>query len=384
MLAEVEKSHSIVLPTGVLSLTVTSGPDLAELCDFAARANPKRGFLVVSKILGRHLPAQPAAMRRSMRQLAAMLPVDLPQPVVFLGMAETATALGQGVFAAYGALQPDRRALYLQTSRQVVPDATLIASFEEGHSHATTHLVQIRDDQLHQSLVSARTLVIVDDECSTGQTFVAAAAAMMTAMPNLERIETCCLTDWSGRAYFKAMPVTPQAHALLDGIMDWQVTASAPTVALAGGVNRPGLAPASGMRSRSGLYAPEAAIRPPLDVRPGERVLVLGDGEHSYEGLRIAEEIEAKGGIAAVQCITRSPALLGHAMQSVSRFDDAYGSGAACYLYNILAHRPDRVIIAAEIVANQAAMAREALAQLGVDLPVELVHCRYDMAGSPS
>src|SRR3546814_3785959 len=44
---------------------------------------------------------------------------------------------------------------------------------------------------------------------------------------------------------------------------------------------------------------------------PNERILVLGEGEHSYEALLVAEEIEQKGGVAAVQCITRSPALLG-------------------------------------------------------------------------
>src|SRR3546814_807409 len=33
---------------------------------------------------------------------------------------------------------------------------------------------------------------------------------------------------------------------------------------------------------------------------PNERILVLGEGEHSYEALLVAEEIEQKGGVAAV------------------------------------------------------------------------------------
>ncbi|MGL4313292.1 MAG: phosphoribosyltransferase domain-containing protein, partial [Sphingomonas sp.] len=108
------------LPTGTLDLFCVDSIDIAEWCDVAARANPKRGFLIVSKVLGRHLPARPAAMRASMDDLAAMLPADLPQPIVMLGMAETATALGQGTFAAYQARHPAKRILYLQSSRQRV------------------------------------------------------------------------------------------------------------------------------------------------------------------------------------------------------------------------------------------------------------------------
>src|SRR3546814_5484099 len=83
--------------------------ELDAFCDFAARANPKRGFLIVSKVLGRHLPASPNAIRGAMDELGQKLPADLPGPIVFLGMAETATALGQGVFAAYLDRSEERR-----------------------------------------------------------------------------------------------------------------------------------------------------------------------------------------------------------------------------------------------------------------------------------
>src|SRR3546814_6170137 len=104
---------------------------------------------------------------------------DLPGPIVFLGMAETATALGQGVFAAYLDAQERQDVVYLQSSRQIVDGAELIASFEEGHSHATTHLIQVADLAIEDMVRAARTLVIVDDECSTGNTYVAVAHAMM-------------------------------------------------------------------------------------------------------------------------------------------------------------------------------------------------------------
>src|SRR3546814_118532 len=139
----------IDLSTGTLDLVTEHAAKLDAFRDFAARANPKRGFLIVSKVLGRHLPAAPKAMRGAMDELGLKLPVDLSGPVVVLGMAETATALGQGVFAAYLKASGRQDLVYLQSSRQIVDGAELIASFEEGHSHATTHLLQVEIGRAH-------------------------------------------------------------------------------------------------------------------------------------------------------------------------------------------------------------------------------------------
>jgi hypothetical protein len=377
MILTVDDARVVKLPSGTLTLEITNDALIDDLCDFAARANPRRGFLVVSTILGRHIPAAPSAMRRSMNQLGAMLSPNLPDPVVFLGMAETATALGQGVFAAYQRTHRSSQALYLQTSRQKVHDAKVIATFEEYHSHATSHIVQVANDRLLALVSSARTLVIIDDECSSGNTFIGSAQAMMKAMPQLERIETCCLTDWSGLGYIKNMPLTTTGHAILRGRMDWQANPWARAPELPSSSNGVGAAPVTGMKSRAGIYKPEQAYRGCVNPWHGERILVLGEGEHSYEALLIAEEIESKGGVAAVQCITRTPAVLGHAMKSVSHFEDSYGSGAPCYLYNILKHAPDRIIIATEIEGRQVSQAQAAVAALGRDVPIESILCQY-------
>ncbi len=372
---------TVELSTGTLDLFVDGDTDVDAFCDVAARANPRRGFLIVSRVLGRHLPARPADMRATMDGLAGRVGSDLPGPIVFLGMAETATALGQGCFAAWQARHPGAEAVYLQSSRQRVARAGIVARFEEGHSHATSHLVQIADPAIHAKVTEARSLVIVDDECSTGATFVAAATALLDAMPRLERIETCCITDWSDGGYLAAMPRPATARAIVSGRMRWSAAAAAPPAELAAGSNAPGTAPDAGMNSRTGLLRPENAQRAAMTAVPGERVLVLGEGEHSYEALLVAEEIETRGGIAAVQCITRSPALLGGAMASKSTFRDSYGSGAPCFLYNMLGHAPDRVVIVSEVPADQQAEALAALAALGSSVPVDVVACRYAAGG---
>ncbi|MDW2612034.1 phosphoribosyltransferase domain-containing protein, partial [Escherichia coli] len=71
---------------------------LTDLFDIAERRNPKRAFLFVSKVLGRHIPVSPQVMRNVYTQLAEQFLGTLDGPVVFIGMAETAVGLGAGVF----------------------------------------------------------------------------------------------------------------------------------------------------------------------------------------------------------------------------------------------------------------------------------------------
>ena len=105
----------VALPTGLMELTVESGAafSLDALIGFAARANARRGFLFLSKVLGKHWPVTPCMMLAIHTDLAARVPADLPGPVVFIAMAETAIGLGQGVFEAWKRAHPEREALFL-------------------------------------------------------------------------------------------------------------------------------------------------------------------------------------------------------------------------------------------------------------------------------
>jgi hypothetical protein len=372
----VQDCVTVDLPTGRLVLRGVAPERVAELCDFAARANPKRGFLIVSRVLGRHLPTSPQTLRAAADALAAQIPGDLPGPVLFCGMAETATGLAQSVWAAWRARHPEAASAYIQSSRQIAAGARILTRFEEGHSHAASHMVQV-SAEVEPLLTTARSLVIVDDECSTGSTFVEAAEALVAALPQIAAVHCASLTDWSAGGFLARMPRPAAAHSLIAGTLEWTPGAGQAAATLAPAANRHGTAPATGMRSRTGLLAPEAADRAPLSATPGERVLVLGDGEHAYEALRVAEDLTAQGAITAVQSITRTPALIGHAMQSVTTLADAYGSGAMCHVYNLLAHRPDRIVVAAEIAGPQADELARWVAEAGSSAMVELALCRY-------
>ncbi len=367
----------VVLPAGTLHVAVDDPEALDRLCAFAARRNPRRGWLVVSRVLGRHLPTRPRDARAAMADMAAPLAAgSLDGPVLFMGMAETATALGHGVHDAWREATGREDSIYLQSSRQRVAGALPLTSFEEGHSHASTHLVQVWPE-LRARLADARTLVIVDDESSTGNTFVRAAAALVEALPGLRDVRTTVLTDWSDGRWLEALPCPGEAHALLRGSSSWEPTAPDGS-ALAAATNEAGVAPAHGTPARCGFVHYARPEREGFEPVGASRTVVLGDGEFSWEALRAAEDIEAAGGTAWVQCITRSPALPGHAMTSVTPLSDSYGSGAPCFVYNLLQSDPERIVVVSENAGAQARELRTWLAGRGRELPVSVVTCRYD------
>ena len=67
--ANAMNKHTFELEAGKLTLTLAShdGPELFRI---AERINPKRAFLFVSTILGRHIPVKPTEHREALQALA--------------------------------------------------------------------------------------------------------------------------------------------------------------------------------------------------------------------------------------------------------------------------------------------------------------------------
>ncbi|MFI1866496.1 phosphoribosyltransferase [Streptomyces jumonjinensis] len=138
---------------------------LPALLGLALRRNPKRAHLLVSNVLGKHVPQSPAVVYEAGYGLGvrvrALLGDEETARAVVLGYAETATAVGHCV-ADGVALAP-----YLHSTRRPVPGVARAGGFEEAHSHATSHLLLPGDPRL---LARPGPLILVDDEFSTGST----------------------------------------------------------------------------------------------------------------------------------------------------------------------------------------------------------------------
>ena len=354
------------MPTGQLTLNVDQARfPLDALIGFAARANAKRGFLFLSKVLGKHWPATPSAMQAMQVDLATQIPADLPGPVVFIAMAETAIGLGQGVFEAYLRAHPGSAALFLHSSRYRVGSVPFF-EFEESHSHAPRQFLHL-SEQAGALFEQARSLVLVDDEASTGNTFVNLAAVCRARNRQIEQIHLAIITNFMGPTTNAAlaqrfgMPTT--VGAALSGQYSFAAgpTSAAATTELApaqrfeADAERGASAAFGRIGAGRSLNAPiELAQQLAARIDAADTVLVLGTGEFMHPPFLLARELEALGKRVFVQSTTRSPILLWGAVDHIVAFPDNYGEGIPNYLYNVAPGQYDHVFICHETPANAA------------------------------
>lgn len=325
------------------------------LCDLAIRNNAKRRFLFVSQVLGRHCPVRPAAMRHVAAKLAAKMHQRLPTgPVVFIGMAETATTLGQAVFREF--LAQGGAGLYLESTRRSTGGAQAFG-FSESHSHATAHVIHLPSPQEDpdQLLRTAAQVVVVDDEATTAKT----AAGLVNS-----------LTEWRGaggvpfKAWLAVILRWKQGggndaafagiESLAEGHFTFEPSSNLPESPAANHLIDSRVTARRGIRhgSRAPQQLPDEWDR---TARPDEKILVIGNGEYGFLPLLLAEVFETSGAEAWLQATTRSPILPGGAIGHVRSFDALSGEGHAEFLYNVPDdHDYDRVVLCLEDTAPAA------------------------------
>lgn len=172
-----------------LGVELAGDAGLSDLLGLALRRNPKRAHLLVSNVLGKHVPQRPSVVYAAGRDLGVrtreLLGDAEARRAVVLGYAETATGLGHCVADGIG-LAP-----YLHSTRRPVDGVRRAGGFEESHSHATSHLLLPEDPRL---LTRDGPLVLVDDEFSTGNTVLNTIRALHELHPR-ERYVIVALVD---------------------------------------------------------------------------------------------------------------------------------------------------------------------------------------------
>ena len=371
----------IELQRGVLSLQPNDNSHWKwqDLLGFAERINPKRAFLFVSKVLGRHIPVSPSIMRHAFTDLAKLVPDDLPEPVLVIGMAETAVGLGAGVHQVLQQRYPE--AIYVTTTRHPVHGAPLLARFLEEHSHAQDQLLYGSPDaELQQQILNSKSIVLVDDEASTGKTFVNLIHALQQAGLNqISHVVTATLADWSSGIHIADLNC--QSVALMTGKWQWRdaehpIQINMPKVdTVAFGAFATLAEPTWG---RLPIQDSGAHIR--LAVQPDERILVLGSGEYVWSSFLLAEYLQQQGADVKFSAITRSPIAVGHAIQSALAFSDNYGLGIQNFVYNINPQDYDRVLITVETATHSVAKSLlEALPNAEVISAVDYPHQNFNL-----
>jgi hypothetical protein len=370
---------TVQMPTGELTLVVDEARvPLDQLIGFAARANLKRGFLFLSKVLGKHWPATPYQMEAIHVDLASQIGADLPGPVVFIAMAETGIGLGQGVFEAYLRAHPESNALFLHSSRYRVGSIPFF-EFEESHSHAPRQFLHL-SEQANALFARARTLVLVDDEASTGNTFANLATACRARYPQIECLHLAVITNFMGASANAALSerfgIATTVGAAMSGHYSFKAGAAPAAlqdIPAAQRFDADAERGASALFGRTGidhaLAAPkELASQLAPQIAVDASVLVLGTGEFMHPSFLLARELEALGKKVVVQSTTRSPILAWGSVANVLHLRDNYGEGIANYLYNVAPGQYDHVFICHETAPGAA------LLQLANILGARLFH----------
>lgn len=399
-------NRTITLPRGTLDLTYQTNAatakndsekngsyQLEDLLDFAQRINPKRAFLFVSKVLGRHIPVAPSTMRNAFTDLANLVPEELPEPILVIGMAETAVGLSAGVHQALQTRYP--QALLLNSTRHAQHDDdsinSLLTTFSEDHSHASQHLIyQSADKVTQEQLLASKTLIMVDDEASTGNTCVNVVTALRNAgLDQLEQVHLTTLVDWSlnqnqtdanaNDTIAKRLPnIDFYRHYLLSGAWTWTDapnpkpiimpsvdTTEAGSQAL-GNTGNWGRFPT--LDSTDGFNHYLASFQTLFTYFNGQtqfdkeqlptRILVLGSNEFVWLPFLLAEwleqntKVENSKHMIKFSALTRSPIALGGGITTMLSFNDNYGLGMTNFAYNVEPSDWDLIVLCVETSAD--------------------------------
>ncbi|MFJ8857018.1 phosphoribosyltransferase [Streptomyces sp. NPDC102451] len=384
---------------GRLGVELVGDGELRELLGLALRRNPKRAHLLVSNVLGKHVPQRPSVVHGAGFELGErvrnLLGEAEARRAVVLGYAETATGLGHAVADGLGV------APYLHSTRRPVAGVAQAGGFEEAHSHATSHLLLPEDPDLLHATAEGSPLVLVDDEFSTGNTVLNTIRALHARYPR-DRYVIVALVDMRSEAdQGRLAEFAEEIGARVDLVARARGTVRLPEGVLEKGralvaaydaqdaepaadeapaprsapvrvaLDWPAGVPDGGRHGFTPVHraALEAAL-PAMGARIADalgearRVLVLGFEELMYAPLRLATALEdATTAEVRYSTTTRSPVLAvddpGYAIRSRLVFpahdDPADGPGDR-YAYNVAGGGFDAVVAVVDSTADTPAL----------------------------
>ena len=344
--------------------------------------NPKRSYLLVDPLQGKHIPVSPGRALDMMTALGRRLAEAYPETRLVIGFAETATAVAA---AAAGCLGPET--VLLQTTREDLPGPWL--GFREEHSHAVEQRLSAAG--LADRIAAAGTVAFVDDEFSTGRTLRNVARRLREEVPALAdcRAVAAAVVDrlspdrLAGLAEegIECLSLVRPAPADFEALVrDWPVRPAEELPRPAAG--RPWFRPALTVRpgdprlgvSAAGYGADCRRLAEELleQVRdrlpPAGSLLVLGTEECMYPALVLGRLLEETFPAARVLChaTTRSPIGVwdapGYPIRNGVRLESFYDPARTTYLYDLTA------CDAALVVSDAPAPSEGALAGLAAAL----------------
>lgn len=367
------REHRADLPNGVLTVTEEENLfPLESICEFGARDNKKRGFLFVSKVLGKHIPSRLESMDYPHKYLANTIKHDPTGPVVFIGMAETAVGLGYGVFEAWQD-QNKEDAVFIHTTRYKTGLGKALP-FEEGHSHAPNQFIHTPATDVELLMHQAKTVVLIDDEASTGKTFANLWQVVRNwLLPNVTTVNIATLTNFMSEEDQENLvgKINKKTYftQLVRGSWSFQWNQENTVAEQKSGpeiqpvttkeVHVPGHLGRHGIAGR--LKVPafvmneiESIILADLPANLRKIVRIVGVGEFMHPSIAVARVLKEKGYKVILQSSTRSPIKLFGPINEVKTLKDPYRQNDAHFIYNAEPDQSVTTLLLHEVPINEA------------------------------
>ena len=336
--------------------------------------NTKRQYLLVDPLQGKHLPVEPEKALEMFHTLGRELAEKYPDTRLIIGFAETATAVGAGVSTCF------ENCIYIHTTREEIPEVESWAEFLEEHSHAAEQ--KLCAEHLGEWIDRTGTVILVDDEISTGKTLINIVAQMRAMFPALseKRIVAASIIN--------RVSEENTARLLENGILS-ECLVKIPNTDFSEAVSGIEVSAAIGRNAVCGtekgpLYdeiLPEILLPDPrrgMSIRFYERrmsllanevvsllknenkifgdCLVLGTEECMYPALAIGDRMKKQGVAESVQmhATTRSPIGIsdreGYPIRSGYALESFYEADRQTFIYNL--RKRDLVLIVTDAKGN--------------------------------
>lgn len=327
--------------------------------------NNKRPYLLVNPLQAKHVPVSPSKALLMMKSLGELVAEKHGEARLVIGFAETATAIGAAVAKA---ISDD--CFYIHTTRENVKVADGYAFFTEEHSHATEQKLVV--NKLERLFGQTETVVLVDDEFSTGKTLinmvrrlkadfpvlnekniVAASIINRLSTDNLDRwqeegIESVCILKLPEKDYSPLVESISVSEAenhigenLIGDISESVIVRSLPDPRLGVLISD----------YYKGCHESLSCIKAICELKDKE-VLVLGTEECMLPALLLGKEIEDSQEVKSVRChaTTRSPIGIckeqGYPIRNGYHLHSFYDLERDTFIYNL--QRYDVVIIVSD------------------------------------
>ena len=321
--------------------------------------NKRRSYLVINKLQGKHIPVKPSEAFKMFRELALLLKDEYAnERLLLVGFAETATAIGAAVAENIGSL-------YMQTTREIIPDVEYLF-FSEEHSHATEQKL-VKND-LDRVCNTIDRIIFIEDEVTTGKTILNIINILEKQYPQIKNYSVASLLNgmneeslniYSERG-IKLHYLVKTNHAIYEDIADGYMCdgnyiseVNSRDIALSS-VNI--IEASSYLNTRRIVDMHEylncnqelwKQIQDNIDIKPYKNILVIGTEEFMYPALYVANKIEEMGYDVRCHSTTRSPISvskdIAYPLHTRYELRSFYDKNRVTFIYDI--NRYDYVII---------------------------------------